>query len=165
MIFAFSGQISFMRFFRRVKTTLSNSYTVNHNLHSPFALMRAYAKKTRFVGFCRLSHVLQIAKSSNFAQIIKAVIYFVTVFMVYVPGRWFACHVQPCKPMRKIFFVVNRYRPIAKTCLTSCLFANKIGPSRIAKPHKFAGFWRILQDSFNVVSSNHESELTMKVPS
>ena len=165
MIFAFSGQISFMRFFRRVKTALSNPYTVNHNLHSPFALMCAYTKKTRFVSFCRFSHVLQITKSSNFAQIIKTVIDFITVFMIYVPGRWLAGHVQPCKPMGKIFFVVDSYRPIAKSCLTSCLFANKIGPSRIAKPHKFAGFWRILQDSFNVVSSNHESELTMKVPS
>jgi hypothetical protein len=113
MNFAFYSEIVLVRFFRSRKTAFAVSNPVCHNLHSPFTLVRTYAKKTNFVGFGRRPHILKVLRPRNFAQVAKTIVAFITVYVVDML-RWpTPRNMRPSKPVRQLFSVAYGNRPIA----------------------------------------------------
>lgn len=136
MKFAFHSEVMLVRIFRRCKTAFAVRDSVCRNLNPPFTLMRAYTKKSCFVGFGRFSHVLKVMRSRNFAQIAKTVVAFVTVYVVNMLNRPTPRNVRPSNSVRKYFTVVDSYRPIAHALLASGNFTPQI--FSVLFPHKNA---------------------------
>lgn len=164
MMLTFQFQVSLMRLFGRVKATFADAFAAHHNLNQPFVLVFANPQKTRLVSLGWFAHVLKIAKTRHFAQIFKSVVQFVSVYVVDVIGRQFACHVQPCKPVRQPFFVVDCNSPVACVSWTARAFADKIRSAFVGFPHKFARCRVVCQDRSNMVSGNHEFKFTIGAP-
>ena len=158
---SFQLQVPLMRFFGRIKAAFADALVVEHYLHQPFSLMWANAKKARLIRSGGFSHVLQILGTRHFPKIAKTVVLLIPVFMVYVFDRKTSSHVQPCQSMRKLFFIVDRNRPIASVSWTSCAFAYKIRAAMMDFPNKFASFWTVLKDRADMVSGNHDFKFTI----
>ena len=157
----FQLQVSLVRNFRRIKAAFAQTTPIYHQLNAPFSLVRADTQKARFIGFSRLSDVLQVAKPRDFPQIVKPIILFVAVFMVNMLHWKRASHIQPSKPMRQSFCVVYRDSPISGVCRAAGTFADKIRPARVNFPRKFASIWAVIQNRTKMVSSNHELQFTI----
>jgi len=157
----FGLKIRLMRLFGRIKTAFSYPLAVKHYLHQPFSLMLANTKKPRFVGFGRLPHVLQVAKSGNFSEIVKSVVRFDPVLVVDVISWKRARHIQPSKTMSELLFVVDGNCPVAGVCSASGSFANKVRATAVNFPHKLACAWGIVQNRSKMVSGNHDFEFTI----
>jgi hypothetical protein len=130
------SQIRFMGRFWRFKPGFAHNYAIGHYLRAPFSLVRADAEQANFVSFSGLSHVLKIAVPCYLAQIAKAIVTFVAVYMVNVLRRPFARHVSPRKPMRELLSVMDSYGPIACGLRRSRRFPYKIGSLFMRKPCK-----------------------------
>ena len=154
-------QVSLMRFFGRIKAAFADAFTVKHDLYKPFSLMRANTKKPGFIGTGWLSHVLQITKTRYLSKVVKSVVLFVSIFMVNMPGRKASGHVKPRKPVRKTLLVVYRNRPVPHIGWTSRSFTDKIGAAMMYFPNKLAGLWVVVKNGSDMVSGNHEYELTI----
>ena len=168
MVFAFKFQVFLMRFFWRIKSTYTNTLTINHNLCAPFTLMRANTQKSNFIGFGCFSHILQIAKSINLSQICKRIIKFVSVNMVNVTIRHIASNIKPSQSMRQSFGVMNSNRNVAVTMDRASNFSYKIGAPTVFTPSKNASL-RIVMKRFaqmfnrNVRFRCHNIQFTIKV--
>ena len=160
-MFALSRQICFMRFFRRVKAALANAGAINHDLHTPFALMTTNAQKPGLVGLSWLAHVLQIAVPRHLAKVVKLVVLLVAVFVVNV-HRWLvAGHVQPRQSMCQSFFIVDCNRPITGVGWTARLLADKIGALFMCFPNKSTCFEVVVKQTAKMVNGNHELQFTI----
>ena len=155
-------QVSLMRLLGRVKAPFADAFAVCHNLHSPFSLVGADTKEARFVGFGWVPYVLQIAKTRNFPKIAKLIVLFVSVPVVYVKRRKSAGHVQPCKSVRQPFLVVDGNYPVPRVGRTTGTFTDKIGAAVMFIPNKIASLWVVVKNRLDMVSGNHDFELTMK---
>ena len=155
-------QVSLMRLLRRVKTAFADALAVNHNLHPPFSLVRADAQQPNFIGGGGFSHVLQIAKSIDFSKVVKFIVLFVAIYVVNVPARIRACHVQPRQSMRQSFLIVYSYGPIARICGAAGAFADKIRASRVAFPHKLSSVGVVLKNRSKMVSGSHDFDFTIE---
>ena len=160
---SFQLQVSLMRLFRRIKPAFTNAFALDHKLHAPLSLVGAHTQKPRLVSFCRLSHILQVAKTRYLSKIIELIVLFISILMVYMSRRPFARHIQPRKPMGQFFLVVNCNSPIARTSRAASTFADKIRTATMHFPDKFAGFWVIVKNRSNMGSGNHEFDFTIKV--
>ena len=156
-------QISLMRLLGRVKAAFADAFAIHHNLHSPFFLVGADTKKTHFVGFGWLSHVLQITKSGNFAKVVKLVVLLVSISVVYVKHWKRAGHVQPRKPVCQSFLVVDGNSPVPGVSWTTRTFADKIRAAVMCFPDKITSLWVVVKDGSDMVSGNHEFEFTIGV--
>ena len=136
MKLSLQSQICFMSRFRCFKPGFAHNYAVDHYLRTPFSLMRADAEQASFVSFSGLSHVLKIAVPSYLAQIAKAIVAFVTVYMVNVLRRPFARHVSPRKAMRELLSVMDSYGPVTRGLRRSGRFSYKIGSLFMRNPCK-----------------------------
>ena len=160
-------QIGLMRFFWRVKTALANAFAANHNLRSPLSLMRADTQKTGLIGFGGFSHVLQITKPRNLAQVSKRIVQFIAVNVVYVPFRHVARNVKPRQSMRQSFSIVDGNRNVACAVRGTCDFSNKIRTPMIFTPSKNAGL-HVIRQRFaqmlygNVGCNSHDIQFTIK---
>jgi len=164
---AFSLKVRFMRFFRRVKTGLSQDSSVRHNLHPPFSLVRGYAQKTYFIGFSSLTNVLKVFRARNLAKICKSIINFITVNMVNVLCRPFSGNVKPRQPMREMLPIVYGYRPIPHSLLGASNAAYKVWPTTVRNPNKNAGKRVVAQNFPKVFNSAwwtrfHDSVFTIR---
>lgn len=155
-------QVSLMRRFGRIKAAFADAFSVHHNLHAPFTLMRRYAQQTNFVGFSGAAHVLQVFRPRYFSKIGKAIVLLVAVFMVNMAKRKRAGHVQPRQPMRKPFLIVDCDGPIAHICCAARAFADKIRARFVRSPNKFTRIGVVSKDRSNMVSGNHDIQFTMK---
>jgi hypothetical protein len=156
-------QVSLMRLLGRVKAAFADAFTIHHDLHPPFSLVGADAKKAHFVGLGRLPHVLQIAESRNLAKVVKLVVLFVSISMVYVKQWKRAGHVQPSKPVRQSFLIVDGNSPVPGIGWTTRTFADKIGAAVMCLPDKITSLWVVIKDGSDMVSGNHEFEFTIGV--
>ena len=161
MMLAFKFQVFFIRQFRRIKSTCADAFSINHNLRSPFSLMGADTKKTCFVGFSWVPHILQITKAGNFTKIVKFVVLFVSILMVYVKRWKIASHVQPRKSVRQSFLIVDGNSPIPRICRTAGTFSNKIWASAMGFPHKFTCGGVVVKNGSKMVSGNHDFQFTI----
>ena len=107
MILALGLKIRLMSFFSGRKSAFSDSFAISHQLHQPFSLVAAYAKKPAFVCFSRAFKVLKISKPIYFAQIAKSVVSFLPVDVIYVPKRPVTSYIKPSKPMSKHFSMAH----------------------------------------------------------
>jgi len=155
-------QVSLMRLLGRVKAAFADALALCHNLHSPFTLMGADTKKTHFVGFGWVPHVLQIAKTGNLPKIAKLVVLLVSILMVYVKRWENAGHVQPRKSVRQPFLVVDGNCPVPRVGRTTGTFTDKIGAAMMFFPDKIASLWVVVKNGLDMVSGNHDFEFTMK---
>jgi len=162
MMQTFKLQVSLMRLLWRVKAAFADAFAVRHNLHSPFTLMGADTKKTHFVGFGWVPHVLQIAKTGNLPKIAELVVLLVSILMVYVKQGKNAGHVQPRKPVRQPFLVVDGDCPVPRVGRTTGAFTNKIGAAVMLFPHKIASVWVVVENRSKMVSGNHDFQFTIK---
>jgi len=162
-MFSLGFQVCLVRFFWSVKAAFAKAFSVVHDLHQPFALMSAHPKKTRGVGFFWFPHVLQISKSSYFSKILKTIVLLVAIFVVNMIGRKTSGHVQPSKPVRQHFFVVDGDCPIAHVGGASSNFPDKIWAAFVGYPLKNAARWVVGQDRFDMVRCNHDSEFTIRL--
>ena len=156
-------QVSLMCLLRRVKAAFADAFAVHHDLHAPFTLVRGNPQKARMIGFSRPAHILQITKPGNLAEVFKSVVLFVSILMVYVRGWKIARHVQPRKPMRQHFSVVDCNSPVPRVGWTTSTFTDKIRTALMRFPDELAGFWVVIKNGSDMVSGNHEFEFTMKV--
>jgi len=162
-MFSLNFQVCLVRFFWSVKATFTKAFSVVHDLHQPFSLMSAHPKKTGGVGFFWLPYVLQISKSSYFSKILKTIVLLVAIFVVNMIGRKTSGHVQPSKPVRQHFFVVDGNCPVARVCWASGDFSDKIWAAFVIYPLKNAVCWVVGQNRFNMVRCNHDSEFTIRL--
>lgn len=130
------SQIRFMGRSRRFKPGFANNYAIGHYLRAPFSLVGTDAKQTNFVSFSGLSYVLKIALPSYLAQIAKAIVASVAVYMVNVLRRPFARHVRPRKAMRELLSVMDSYGPVTRGLRRPGQSPNKIGSLFMPKPCK-----------------------------
>ena len=156
-------QVSLMRFFRRIKAAFADAFTVSHNLHKPFTLVRANTQKPRLVGLGCFAHILQISKAGNFSEVTKRIVLFISIFVVDMPRRRNAGYIQPSQSMRKLFLIINRNSPISQASWTTSTFADKIRAALMRLPHKIASFGVVAQNRSDMVSGNHEFEFTIRV--
>lgn len=161
MINSFQSQIHFMRLFRCVESTFADSFAINTYLSPPFSLMRRYAKKTRFISFCWLAHILKIFKSRYCTQISKRIILLVSVFMIYVFNRPLAGHIQPSKSMRQSFLIIYRDSPVAGICRATRYFSYKIQSVFMSFPDKNTCQRIIVKNITDMVSYSHELAFTI----
>lgn len=136
MKFSFHFQISFVRFFRRIKPGFAGDYAVDHYLCAPLSLVGAYAKKTTFAGFCGFTDVLKVTVPRYLTQITETIVPFVSVYVVNMLRRPFAGHIRPSQSMRELFPIVYCYSPIAHSLRRPGAFANKIRSSFMYEPRK-----------------------------
>ena len=160
-MYSLQFQVSLMRFFRRIKATFADAFTIDHDLHKPLSLVRANAKKPGFVGFGWFAHVLQVSKTCHFSKVVKFVVVLVSVFVVNMSRRKNTGHIQPRQTMRESFFVVDRNSPVAGICWTPCTFADKIRAAFVHFPHKLACVWVVVKDGSDMVSGNHDIQFTI----
>ena len=167
MMFAFKFQIFLMRRFWRIKSTCTNTFSIYHNLRTPFSLMSANTQKTNCIGFSCFSHVLKITKPVNLTQICKRIIQFVSVDMVNMAVRHFACNIKPRQSMRQPFGVMNGNRNVTRAMSRTCNFSDKIGAPVVFAPSKNAGL-RVVIKRFaqmfngNVGCNSHDIQFTIK---
>lgn len=161
MVKPFQSQVSLMRLFRRIKSAFAYSSAICHYLDSPFSLMRRNAKKTRFICFCRLAHILKIFKSRYCTQISKRIILLVSVFMIYVFNRPLAGHIQPSKSMRQSFLIIYRDSPVAGICRATRYFSYKIQSVFMSFPNKITCQRIIVKNITDMVSYSHELAFTI----
>ena len=150
----FQFQIPFVRDVWRSKPAFADTNPAHHKLHNPSALMRGHAQKTSLINFSRAAHVLQIAKTVNFAQICKTIITFVSVYVVNMQFRPTPRCVKPSQPMRESFSVKHTNGKIAVRANTPRSAANKVLPSFSFFPDKHPRNWAIRQYLSNVVKRN-----------
>ena len=162
MIKALQLQIALMRTFWRIKSTFAYKFAVRHYLHAPFLLMSADSQKTRFVCFGWEPHILQIAKSTYFAQVCKAIVLFVPVYVVNVVNRPFSRHPQPRQSVGQSFLVKNSNGPITSACRASSPVAHKIWTTFVVFPHEHAGQGVVIQSKSHMVSNIHDLHLTIR---
>ncbi len=167
MVLALGLKVRLMSLFWRVKSAFSDFASVCHQLHSPFALMAADAKKAAFVCFGWAFKVLKVSKAINFTQIAKSIVSFLTINMVNMIFRPIAGHVQPSKTMSKYFSVVNSNSPIPSLRRGTGFFANQFGLIFVFKPKKVTRFRLVTQKFFqlpqrDMVIRSHENEFTIK---
>lgn len=156
-------QVSLMRLFGCVKAAFANLLACDHQLHSPFSLVRGNAQKTRPISFSWLTHVLQVAKTRYFSEIFKSIVSFISVDMVYVRTRQFASHIQPRQPMRQFLLVVDRNSPVSSVGWTACTFTDKIRAAGVRFPNELACFRVVAKNGSDMVNSNHEYQFTIGV--
>lgn len=161
MVKTFQGQISFMSLFRGVKSAFADSSPVCHYLNAPFALVRGHSKKANFICFSWQSHILQILKTSNLTQIIKAVVLFIAVYMVYMTARPVSRNVKPCKSMRQTFLIIYSNSPIPGICRAARSFSYEIASMSMRFPNKNACCGIIIKNRSYMVSRNHELAFTI----
>lgn len=161
MMQPFKLQVSLMRLFGCVKAAFADAFSVHHNLNKPFVLVPAHTEKAGFVGFCWLTHVLQIAKPRDFTKVFKPIVLLVAIFMVNVMQRRLSGHVKPRKPMCQSFLVVDGNCPIAGIGWAARTFADQIRSVMVSFPHKLACVGVIVQDGSNMVSGNHDIQFTI----
>jgi hypothetical protein len=161
MVKTFQSQVSFMSLFRGIKSAFADSLSVCHYLHAPFALMRGYAKKTNFICFGWQPHILQIPKPRNFTQVIKTVVLFISVYMIYMTEGPFSRNIKPRKSMRQAFFIVYGNSPISRVCRTASFLSYKIVSMFMRFPDKDARCGVIVKNRSYMVSRNHELAFTI----
>ena len=160
-------QIGLMRFFGGVKTAFANAFAVGHNLRSPLSLMGADTQKTNFIVFGGFSHVLQVTKPRNLAQVSKRIVQFIAVNVIYVPFRHVARNVKPSQSMRQSFNIVDGNRNVARAMRGACNFSNEIRTPMIFTPSKNAGL-HVIRQRFaqmlygNVGCNSHDIQFTIK---
>jgi len=160
-------QIGLMRFFGGVKAAFADAFAVSHNLRPPLSLMGADAQKTSLIGFGSFSHVLQITKPRNLAQVSKRIVQFIAVNVVYMPFRHVACNVKPSQSVRQSFNIVNSNRNVARAMRGTCNFSDKIRTPMIFTPSKNAGL-HVIRQRFaqmlygNVGCNSHDIQFTIK---
>ena len=162
MMQALKFKVSMVRFFWRIETAFAQSFSIHHDLNTPFSLMRRNTQKSRFVCLGGVSHILQITKTRNFSKVAKFVVLFVSVPMIYVKRWKLASHVQPSKAMRQSFLIVYRNAPIPSVSRATCAFTNKVGSAMMRFPNKIARFWIVIKNRSDMVSGNHEFDFTMR---
>jgi len=160
-MFSLGFQVCLVRFLWSVKATFAKSFSVVHDLHQPFSLVGAHPKKTRHVGFCWFSYVLQIFGSSDLSKILKTIVLFVAIFVVNMIFGKISGHVQPSKPVGQYFFVFDGNRPVPHVGWTSSNFSDKIWATLVRRPLENAGCRIVGQDRFDMVRCNHDSEFTI----
>ena len=156
-------QVSLMRLLGRIKAAFTDAFAIHHNLRPPFSLMGANTKKTYFVGFGCLPHVLQVTKPGNLTKVAELIVLFVSILMIYVKQWKDACHVQPRKSVSQSFLVVDGNSPIPSVGWTTCAFTDKIGAAVMCLPDKITSLWVVIEDGSDMVSGNHEFEFTIGV--
>ena len=166
-MFTFGFKIGLMRLFSSSKSAFSDSLAVCHQLHQPFSLMAAYAKKAAFVCLSRFFKVLKVSKPINFAQITKRIVSFLPINMVDMLQRPFAHHVKPSKSMGKHLAVINSNCPVSGFSSRTGFFANQFRLVFVLKPEKITCFRLIPQKFFqllnwDMVTLSHENEFTIK---
>jgi len=162
-MFSLGFQVCLVRFLWSVKATFAKSFSVVHDLHQPFSLVGAHPKKTRRVGFCWFPYVLQIFGSSDRSKILKTIVLFVAIFVVNMIFGKLSGHVQPSKPVRQHFFVVDGNRPIPRVSWASSNFSDKIRTAFVGHPLKNSAFWIVGKNGFDMVRCNHDSEFTIRL--
>lgn len=155
-------QVSLIRLLRCVKAAFSDAFAIYHNLNTPFALMRGNPQKARMIGFGRTAHILQIPKPGDLAKIFKTVVFLVSVFVINVKRWMLSGHIQPRKAMSQSFLVVNGDCPVASVGWTTGTLADKIRATVMYFPNKFARFRVVVKNRSEMVSGNHEFQLTIK---
>ena len=160
-MYPFQIQVSLMRIFRRVKTAFADTFSGYHDLNAPFTLMRRNPQQPDFVGFGGAPHVLQITIPRYFAKIAESVVLFISVFVVDMPQRKIACHIQPCQSVRKPFLIIDCNSPVARVCWTARTFADKIGTALMSFPNKLSSIWVVNKNGSKMVSGNHDIEFTI----
>lgn len=167
MMFTFGFKIGLMRLLSSSKSAFSDSFAVCHQLHQPFPLMAAYAKKSAFVCLSRFFKILKISKPIYFAQIAKGIVSFLPINMVDML-RWpFAHHIKPSKSVGKNLAVINSNCPISGFSARTGFFANQFWLVFVLKPKKVTCFRLIPQKFFqllnwDMVTFSHENEFTIK---
>lgn len=160
-------QIGLARLFWRIKTACANTFTVGHNLRSPFSLVSTNTQQTNFIGFGSFPHILQIFKSSNLPQICKRVVQFISVNVVNMTIRHTACYIKPRQPMRQSLNVMNSDRNVPCAMRGTRNFSNKIRTTVIFTPNKNASL-RVVSQRFtqmfngNVGFGSHDIQFTIK---
>lgn len=167
MMLAFKFQVFFMRQFWRVKSACTNTFAIDHNLRSPFSLVRANAQQTNFIGFGCLPHILQIAKSGHLPQIDKRVVQLVSVDVVNVVFRYVSSYIKPSQSVRQSFDVVNSNRNVSGAVDRPCGFSDKIRTPMVFAPSKNAGLHVVIQRfaqmfNGNVKFGSHNIKFTIK---
>ena len=160
-------QVLLMRLFRRIKTAYANSFSVNHDLRSPFSLMGAYAQKTNLVSFGGFSHVLQITKPRNLTQISKRIVQLIAVNVVYMTFGHVARHIKPRQSMRQSFNVMHGNRNVSRALSSASRFSDKIRSVMVFSPSKNAGLHVVIQRfaqmfNGNVGCNSHDIQFTIK---
>jgi hypothetical protein len=150
-----------MRLLGRIKTAFANALAISHDLHPPFSLVRANTQQPNFVSHGGFSHVLQIAKPTNFSKVVKSIVLSVAVNVINVVSRPLTSHVQPRQPMRQPFLIVDSYSPIACIHGAAGAFADKIWAACVAFPHKLSSVGVVLKNRSKMVSGSHEFDLTI----
>jgi hypothetical protein len=161
MMQTFQMQVSLMRRLWRIKAAFADAFTIHHDLYTPFALVRRNPQKAGTVSFGRLSHILQIAKPGNFAQIIKAIVLLVAVFVVNVKQRFLTSYVKPRKTVSQSFLIVDSDCPIARVGWTAGALADKIRPTQMFFPDKLPSIRVVVKDISEMVNGNHEFHFTI----
>jgi len=113
MVHTLCNKIGFMRLFRRIVVSYAACLFLYRYACAPFILKFNDANKTRFVAFIGLSDVLRISVFKHFTKILKSVIVFYAVYVVYVLHRPRTCNVEPRQPMRLVDIAVDPYRYVA----------------------------------------------------
>ena len=167
MMQTFKFQIFLMRLFWRIKTACANTFTVGHNLRSPFSLVSTNTQQTNFIGFGSFPHILQIFKSSSLPQICKRVIQFISVNVINMALRHITCYIKPRQSMRQSFNVMDSNRDIPRAMRGTRNFSNKIRATVIFTPNKNASL-RVVSQRFtqmfngNVRFGSHDIQFTIK---
>lgn len=163
----FQFQVSLMRFFWRIEAAFANAFTIHHNLHQPFTLMRANAQKTRFIGSSCFTHILQIAESGHFSQICKRVVQLVSVDVINVNFRHLSRYVKPSQSVRQSFDVVNGNGKVSGAVDRARSSSDKIGAAMVFTPSKNAGLCIVIQRfaqmfNGNVKFGSHDIQFTIR---
>lgn len=150
-----------VRGFRRIKSAFAVSSSVYHYLRQPFSLMFTNTQKTTSVCFSRSRNVLKISEPRYVPKIVKSVVKFISIYMVYVLRGPTACYVEPRQSMRQNLFVIYGYSPISCRLTATCGFANKIRSSMINAPDKYTCCTVVKKTLLNIVSGYHDFYLTI----
>ena len=151
-----------MRGFRRIESALPYPFAVRHNLNQPLSLVQTHAQKTGLVCLSWVPHVLQIAKTINFAQVFKSIVLLVAVYVIDVFTRPFTRHVQPRQTMCQPFLIADSNCPVAGTCSAARSAAYEIWTALVGFPHKNARSRVVVQNRSHMVSGSHDLHLTIK---
>ena len=157
----FKFQVSLMCLRGRIKAAFADAFAIGHDLNAPFSLVRGHTQKPGLIGFSGLAHILQIAKSRNFAQIVKSVVLLVAVFMIDMLFGKLACYIQPRQSVRKAFLVVDGNCPVTGVGWAARTFTDKIRSVMMLFPHKLARVRVVVQDGSDMVSGNHDIQFTI----
>ena len=135
MMFTFCTQIGLMRFLGCVKPTNDGLCPIGANSRSPSFTafqFRNTKKPASFISNVRLFLVLNIARSSYVAKIIKTIIARVAINMINVVQRLFTSYVKPSKSTSSVSSFVN-----TNNCISFRLYV----PSNSPRNNLSAGFY------------------------